>query len=112
MSEKFKLRLLGADPNEIKEIHLVGRYALGVSWEDGHGSIYPFPFLRKHCPCSQCAGSLPDPLPEGESWPTEIKRVEGGIRIGWQSGHETQYPGARLREICACALCTEERENR
>lgn len=109
MAEKIKLHLLGANPDEIKEIHLIGRYALGVNWADGHGSIYPFVFLRRHCPCDQCAGSLPDPLPEGESWPTEIKRIEAGVRIGWQSGHETRYPGVRLREICQCALCVEER---
>ena len=110
MAEKIKLHLLGADPHKIREIHLVGRYALGVNWEDGHGSIYPFVFLRRQCPCDQCAGSPRDPLPEGESWPIEMNRIEEGLRIGWQSGHETQYPGARLREICQCALCAEERK--
>ena len=110
MAEKIKLALLGADPNQIQEMHLVGRYALGVTWEDGHGSIYPFVFLRRQCPCDQCADRRLEAPPEAESWPTEMKRSEGGLRIAWQSGHETRYPGGGLRKLCQCALCAEERK--
>ena len=112
MAERIKLQLFDPEASQIKEIHLVGRYAVGVDWSDDHHSIYPFVFLRSHCPCEQCRGSPPDPLPEREIWPTEITRLEGGLRIGWQSGHETRYPGSRLREMCGCALCGEARKNR
>ena len=30
------------DPAQPKNVHLVGRYAVGVTWADDHGSIYPF----------------------------------------------------------------------
>jgi len=30
------------DPAQPKNVHLVGRYAIGVTWADDHGSIYPF----------------------------------------------------------------------
>ena len=47
MTIKGILPILGqGNPGEPKDIHLVGRYALGVSWGDGHSSIYPFDRLR------------------------------------------------------------------
>jgi len=39
------LPLLGPDPNTPRDVHLVGRYALGVEWQDGHSSIFPFDHL-------------------------------------------------------------------
>jgi hypothetical protein len=37
------LKIVGQpDPGVPKDVHLVGRYALGVDWADGHGSIFPF----------------------------------------------------------------------
>lgn len=39
-----------------KEIQYVGRYALQFYWSDGHQTgIYPFDYLRKLCPCEECA---------------------------------------------------------
>lgn len=36
-------------------LHLVGRYALQIQWNDGHGSgIYTFQYLRQLCPCDSC----------------------------------------------------------
>lgn len=33
-------------------IHLVGRYAISITWSDGHNTgIYAFDRLRKMCPC-------------------------------------------------------------
>lgn len=38
------------------EIEYVGRYALRFQWSDGHSTgIYPFDFLRRNCPCAECA---------------------------------------------------------
>lgn len=104
----------GPDPHRPKEIHLVGRYALGVDWLDNHGSIFPFDYLRAVCPCRACreaeAGGAPGPRTGGvEAWPTEIKKEAGGLRIRWQDGHETVFGGRQLRELCRCAICTGDR---
>jgi len=54
--KKLSIPILGqGDPNRPRDVHLVGRYALGVDWTDGHGSIYPFEQLRRGCPCGGCA---------------------------------------------------------
>lgn len=104
------LPLVGRDPHMPKDVRLVGRYALGVDWQDSHGSIYPFEFLRLSCPCPTCAtaraaGAPPPRAPE-ETWPSDIKREGPGLRIRWQDGHESAFGGRELRQLCRCALCT------
>jgi Gamma-butyrobetaine hydroxylase-like, N-terminal len=57
MAIKINLPILGQpNPNEPKDVHLVGRYAVGVTWADDHSSIYPFERLR-----------LDDPARTGEA---------------------------------------------
>ena len=92
------LPLLGADPNRPDGVTLVGRYALGVTWQDRHDSIYPFTVLRQACPCGACGA---DPA----AWPTEIRREPGHLRVVWQDGHETMLAYADLRARCPCAQC-------
>ena len=99
------LPILGADPNTPTAVRLVGRYALGVDWQDQHGSIYPFPALREACPCATCRGDGAAPA-AGDSWPVEIVRETGALRIRWQDGHETLMAHADLRRLCRCAACT------
>ena len=44
-------------PGEVQatEVKPVGRYALSVTWSDGHDAgIYSYTFLRGLCPCSEC----------------------------------------------------------
>jgi DUF971 family protein len=104
------LPLVGRDPGVPKDVRLVGRYALGIDWQDGHGSIYPFEFLRLQCPCAACAqardAGAPPAGPEA-AWPTEIKRAATELRIRWQDDHETAYAGRDLRGLCRCAVCTK-----
>ena len=39
MAIKLNLPILGQpNPHEAKDVHLVGRYALGVTWADNHSS--------------------------------------------------------------------------
>jgi len=93
-------------PNDLSEVHLVGRYALGATWADKHGSIYPFERLRRDCPCGACAGLA---LTPEMGWPSEVKRQPDGLRVRWADGHESLYPYAALRALCRCAACNEER---
>ncbi len=105
MSPSVGLRILGQpDPNAPKDVHLVGRYALGVDWADRHGSIYPFERLRRDCPCGACAalGGLTQPM----AWPSEIQKTEAGLAVAWADGHASLYPYPALRGLCRCAGCT------
>jgi hypothetical protein len=73
--KKLSIPILGqGDPNRPKDVHLVGRYALGVDWTDGHGSIYPFDHLRASCPCGAC-GDV-SAAPAAATWPQEIKKLD------------------------------------
>ena len=103
MNRKLSIPVLGqGDPNRPRDVHLVGRYALGIDWSDGHGSIYPFEHLRAACPCGACGqGAAPS-----AALPGEIKRLDGGLRITWADGHESVLPYADLRADCRCAGCT------
>jgi DUF971 family protein len=98
------LPLIGQpDPNVPKDVHLVGRYAVGVTWADEHGSIFPFEHLRHDCPCGACAEAV---LTAQMAWPTEITRTEGGLRVVWADSHVSLYPYPELRALCKCASCT------
>ena len=51
------LKVLNSNPEQfdLKGWSLIGRYAVGLSWEDGHDTgIYTYEFLRKLCQCNQC----------------------------------------------------------
>lgn len=99
------LPLLGQpDPNAPKDVHLVGRYAVGVTWGDDHGSIYPFEGLRRACACGGCGGA--EVLAATMAWPTEITRTGAGLRVVWGDTHESLYPYPELRALCRCASCT------
>ncbi|HXG04926.1 MAG TPA: gamma-butyrobetaine hydroxylase-like domain-containing protein [Candidatus Binatia bacterium] len=105
MTGKIVLPVLGQpDPNSPGDVHLVGRYAVGVTWADGHGSIYPFERLRRDCPCGLCAAL--DELPPGGAWPRAIRRTPDGLAVTWSDGHQSLYPYAALRGRCLCAACT------
>jgi DUF971 family protein len=98
------LPLLGRDPNGLRDVRLVGRYAIGVDWQDDHGSIYPFEQLRGGCPCGAC-GDREGALAEVQVWPVAITKAGTGLHIRWQDDHETVYGGRELRQLCRCATC-------
>ncbi len=107
MAGKVTLPILGQpDPNELSDVHLVGRYAVGATWADNHGSIYPFEELRLGCQCGRCAG-LGSLTPE-MVWPGEIKRLPEGVRVTWTDGHASLYPYRELRALCRCAECIQK----
>ncbi|MBI4635840.1 MAG: DUF971 domain-containing protein [Candidatus Rokubacteria bacterium] len=106
MKGKLGLPILGQpDPNTPKDVHLVGRYAVGVTWGDGHGSIYPFDKLRRDCGCGGCAG-LAERLSQAMTWPQAIKRTPEGLGVTWTDAHASLYPYPELRALCRCASCT------
>lgn len=44
------------DPARPLEVTPVGRYAISFHWNDGHSTgIYSWDFLRRECPCEECA---------------------------------------------------------
>ena len=103
--KKLSIPLLGQpDPNSPADVHLVGRYAIGVTWADQHGSIYPFEKLRRDCACGTCAAA--DTLPPAAAWPKDIARTGGGLQVTWADAHVSLYPYADLRGLCRCAGCT------
>ena len=93
------------DPAQPKDVHLVGRYAVGVTWADDHGSIYPFDRLRLDDPAggeSEQATTLTQEM----TWPKEIKKLPDTLRVLWLDGRESLYPYSTLRALCRCAGCT------
>ena len=47
-----------ATPVTPVKIEPVGNYAISIAWSDQHATgIYRFDFLRRICPCEECAGS-------------------------------------------------------
>jgi DUF971 family protein len=105
MSGKVLLPILGQpNPNEPRDVHLVGRYALGVTWADNHSSIYPFDRLRLDDPATRDA--TPGSLTEAMTWPRDIKKLPEGLRVIWTDGQQSLYPYADLRAHCRCAACT------
>jgi len=102
---KLNLPILGQpNPSEPRDIHLVGRYALGVTWADDHSSIYPFDRLRLDDPA--LATAPPPELTAAMTWPRDIKKLPDGLRVTWTDGQESLYPYAELRALCRCAGCT------
>jgi DUF971 family protein len=102
---KKVLPILGQpNPEQPRDVHLVGRYALGVTWADGHSSIYPFDRLWLDDPAREGPG--PDAVSDSVAWPREIKRLPEALRVVWADGRESRYPYPRLRMLCRCAGCT------
>jgi DUF971 family protein len=102
---KGRLPIFGQpNPDVPRDVHLVGRYALGVTWADEHGSIYPFEPLRRGCGCGTCAAI--ESLAPSMTWPQGIKRTDAGLAVTWSDGHASLYPYAELRALCRCAACT------
>jgi DUF971 family protein len=99
------LPILGQpDPAQPKDVHLVGRYAIGVTWADGHGSIYPFDRLRLDDPTGGAREE--SALSQEMTWPQDIEKRPDALRVRWLDGHESVYPYAGLRALCRCAGCT------
>ena len=96
-------------PPTIRGLNEVGRYAVGIKWEDGHDSIYPLDNLRRYCPCNACGGRVDGEIPSASQRLAHFSRLgEKAVFLGWTDGHETLYTTTQLRDLCGCAYCVKE----
>lgn len=50
----------------VRNVKLVGHYAMQIEWEDGHMfGIYTWDYLRKLCPCPECSAERAAAKAEG-----------------------------------------------
>ena len=88
---------------------------LEMTWQDGHVSLYPAPFLRGSCPCASCVDEISGERRFGQSDVAaevgfvSLKLVGNyAVRIRFSDGHDTGlYTWAYLRSL-ARALDEEE----
>jgi DUF971 family protein len=103
--------LIKSKTQRIKELHEVGRYAVGVQWVDGHDSIFPLENLRRGCRCDACNGGVSGEIPPASQRLAQFSRLgDVAVFIGWVDGHETIYTMRQLRDLCRCAHCVGEPE--
>ena len=96
---------------EIKTLNEVGRYAVGMHWNDGHESIFPLDNLRRHCPCLKCNDGVKGDLSEDSRRLYQLARLgDAAVFLNWRDGHETLYTLPQLRSLCRCAYCAGEPE--
>ena len=99
------------------KIKLSAPGGIAVTWNDGHGSVYPCGYLRGNCPCASCENLPPDAFEEAPgSLPIlgqEPIRATGASPIGhyaiqfkWSDGHDSGiYSFSYLRQLCPCPEC-------
>ena len=86
----------------------VGRYAVGISWADGHESILPYRDLRMGCPCETCTVRPGEPQPAALQL-VDLQRLgDATLFFRWADGHETLLVAEELRALCRCAYCAGE----
>lgn len=101
-----------------KNIRQVDSTTLGITWSDGHESVYSVKTLRENCPCAHCIdewtgqrkippGSIPDTIR-----PLNLKSVGlYAIQFSWNDGHDTGlYSHEQLRKLCECPECKGKSE--
>lgn len=104
-------------PRDIQQINDF----LAVVWEDGHESVFPLEYLRRHCPCATCKGETvgnqhfqgPPPIYTALSFQLRAVEPVGGyaVRPIWNDGHATGlYSFDYLRHLCPCEVCGGEKK--
>ena len=94
-------------PQSIRE---VSPTELGITWNDGHASVYPVRLLRLSCKCANCVEEMSgrpmlDPgAVAADVAPTLISPVgRYAIHIAWSDGHTSGiYTYEHLRGLCPC----------
>ena len=105
MNKKVLLPLLGQpDPNAPEDVHLVGRYAVGVTWADRTAAS--FPSIACAAPARAESARALDATAAGPAWPQEITRTPEGLRVTVGGRPREPLALCRLRALCQCAGCT------
>jgi len=95
----------------IASVQPVGPYALGVTWQDKHDSIFPFANLRRLCPCNDCRRgevAKSEPSEAARKLESVQRLLDASVMLAWADGHETLYLVEELRDLCGCAHCKGE----
>lgn len=95
------------------DIRVVDDSELLIVWEDGHKSLYPFPYLRFNCPCAGCVDELtgrrrikPEQISPDLLCHQIVKVGNYALKLHWPDGHSTGiYSYALFRQLCPCASC-------
>lgn len=103
-------------PEQIRpaEFDLSSARDVKMRWQDGHQSVFSFPYLRKKCGCAACIDEWTGrPRLDPASVSEDIKPLDTqpvgnyGVKFYWSDGHSTGiYAFEYLRSICPCAGCT------
>ena len=110
MSEEKSSRSANPAPKNIKQIDPIN---LGITWTDGHESVYRVRHLRESCPCANCIDEWtgvkrldPNSIPENIR-PTKLHSVGlYAIQFSWSDGHDTGlYSHDLMRKLCQCVEC-------
>ncbi len=89
-----------------------------LTWNDGHSSDLAYDHVRGYCPCASCQGHGSGVIrfhePQQPVTPVGIEPVgHYAISIEWSDRHATGiYRYDFLREICPCADCVAQRDQR
>ncbi|TMA82466.1 MAG: DUF971 domain-containing protein [Deltaproteobacteria bacterium] len=99
----------GSEPLVMKTLKEVGRYAVGITWGDGHESILPYRDLRAHCPCDACRAAPPAAASAVMQQLGDLQRLgDATLVFRWGDGHESLFVAEELRALCRCAYCAGE----
>ena len=110
MAEEKPTQGTGPAPKNIKQIDPT---KLGITWTDGHESIYGVRHLRESCPCANCIDEWtgekrldPNSIPDNIC-PTKLHSVGlYAIQFSWTDGHDTGlYSHDLMRKLCQCVEC-------
>ncbi len=100
----------------------VSDWELGISWDDGHQSVYSLAYLRRACPCARCK-AWPQKDEQGlPILPAErLQNIRAlavnpvgryAVQFVWSDGHQTgYYPYEYLRKICLCETCRSRKSS-
>ena len=86
----------GSNTHAPKDIKQIDPGNLGITWTDGHESVYSVRHLRESCPCANCIDEWtgekrldPNSIPDNIR-PTKLHSVGlYAIQFSWTDGHDT-----------------------
>lgn len=94
-------------------IQKVDEKTLGVTWSDGHESVYSMRVLRANCPCAECVDEITGKrVISLDDFSATIRAVEAkpvgryAYQFVWSDRHDTGiYTYQYLRALCGCDAC-------